>query len=489
MNASNVPPYPLKHFHLIIHDAALEMHQNVKAPDALVGMAFLTAIAVACQGLIDVRLPTGQIRPVSLNLVTIAESGERKSVVEGLTSAPIYEHDELCAKKYIDDIAEYQIEFRFWKSVNSGINREIIKLTQKGESVDAQYQKLKEHAAKTPIKPRLRRTIRQNTTEKAIMEALQGNGESIALISDEGEIILKSGAMNQTGTLNKGWDGGPLTFDRGDAESLIASNPRLTVSFMVQPVVFQDFHERHGNVTRGSGHWARYLVGWPDSTQGVRFMSYEDAKWIHLPKFHARVTELIEEYGRLVEAGEVERKVVEFSEEAKMRWIDLVNVTESWLQPWGYLKDMKDFASKAMEIVGRVAALLHWFSKQEGKISVDTFERAHAIVEWHLHEFKRIFPPQSAMPTVQVDAQKLGRYLQSHYAQNGFTTAPKNDVLNKGPIRPRNALEAALDYLAAQGHIYIWVDIKRKRFINLHSPYFVIQAGYPATSAPLLGRI
>ncbi|MGJ7575117.1 DUF3987 domain-containing protein [Variovorax sp. RB2P76] len=50
-------------------------------------MAALSALSAASQGLVDVLLPTGQLRPVSTNFLTIAESGERKSAVDGIVSA------------------------------------------------------------------------------------------------------------------------------------------------------------------------------------------------------------------------------------------------------------------------------------------------------------------------------------------------------------------------------------------------------------------
>jgi len=433
-NTSSIPPYPLKAFHLISLEAAEEIHRIVQAPDALVGMSIISAMSAAAQGLIDIRLPTGQVRPVSCNLMTIAESGERKSPVESLVCKPIYDFDELRAKKYESDLTHYHIELRFWKAVDSGIRRQITRLVQKGGAVDELHDQLLDNATKMPVKPRLRRLIRQILSEKAIMEAIQGNGESIVLMTDEGEVILKGGAMNHTGLLNKGWDGANLlSFDRGDHESIIARKPRMMISVMVQQTILKEFLDRHGNVARGSGHWARYLVGWPASTQGMRFMFYEEAVWTHLPVFHARVTELLEEYARIVAAGEVERTIIEFSDEAKKRWIDMVNNVEQMLKPCGYLSDIKDFASKSMEIVGRMAGLFHCFSKQEGKISVDTLERALAIVKWHMDEFKRIFSPQCSVPEVQVNAQALERYLQSQYASINFTVAPKNDVQKRWP--------------------------------------------------------
>lgn len=466
-------PYPLAAFHLPTYRAAQEMLHHVKAPDALVGLALLNAQAVSCQALIDVRLPTGQVRPVSLNTAGIAESGERKTTVDDLAMYPIYERDELRAKKFEADYAAYDSEQCTWLAIDAGIRKNITKATQNGEPVEELRRRITEHRANAPVRPRLRQTLRQNASERAIMDALQGDGESIAFISDEGETILKGGAMNQIGLRNKGWDGARmLVFSRANSENIIARNPRVSVSFFVQEAVLREFIERRGNVIRGSGHWARYLIAWPASTQGFRHITYIDTVWEHLPEFHARVDELQEEYDRGIETGAIKRTIVEFSDEAKIDWIALVNHIEVMLRPHGYLSDMKDFASKAAELVGRVAAIQHWFSKQEGKISVDTLNRAWAIVEWHLHEFKRIFSPQCTVPQAQVDAQAVEHYLLTHVWNLGYQVTAKNGVLHKGPVRPSSRFDAALDHLCAVDRVRIVVDPKRKRYIHLNPQYF-----------------
>ena len=461
--------YPIDAFYLIIRDAINEVWTNTQAPDALIAMEFLTDMAVSAQGIYEVRLPTGQVRPLSLNLLVVAESGERKTRVHNLVAKPLYEFDTSRMKKYKDDLAKYEQEHRIWKSEGAGLHRRITKLTQEGESIEEPRIQLSAHNARKPIKPRARRIMRQNVTERALMDALEGDGESIAFVSDEGEVIIKGGALNQTGVLNKAWDGAPmLTLDRRDGVSVVVRNPRVSVSYMVQPKVFKEMVDRRGDVMRGSGHLARYLIGCPVSTQGVRFTYSLNDEWIHLPKFHERMHELLDEFGRRVDAGEVARTTLEFSDDAVARWIVIANHIEQMLQPNAYMHDIKDFGSKALEITGRIAALLHVFSRQEGKISVDSLNRANAIVEWHLHEFKRIFSPQSVVSQIQTDAQTLENYLHSQYRCRGFTAAPKNAVLRNGPLRPRQRLDAALDYLCAMNRVWIVVDAKRKRYIQFN---------------------
>lgn len=466
------PPYPFGAFHLVIKDAAEEVWRNTQAPDALIGMEFMTVMSVSAQGFYDVRLPTGQVRPLSLNSLVVAESGERKTGVHNLVAEPIYAFDVGRLKKYETEIEEYELQNRIWKSIDAGLRRQLTKLTQEGQPIEELCRQLSDHAANRPIKPRARRIMRQNATERAIMDALEGDGESIAFISDEGEIIIKGGALNQTGTLNKAWDGASmLTLDRSDGVSVVVRNPRVTVSYMVQRQVLKELLDRRGDVMRGSGHWARYLIGCPASTQGTRYTYHLNKDWHHLPKFHERMRELLDEFGRRVDAGVAERTTLEFSDDVHPRWIELANHTETMLQPWGYMHDIKDFASKALEIAARVAALLHVFSKQEGKISVDTLNRAIAIVEWHLHEFKRIFSP-TTIPQEHVDAQVLEHYLFLNYWCRNFTFAQKNLVLRNGPVRPASRLDAALNCLIAMGRVSIGVGLKRERYINLNGAYF-----------------
>ena len=323
MNSELTPYwYPFDAFYLAIGDAAREVCKNTQAPDALIGMEFLTEMSVSAQGLYDVCLPTGQVRPLSLNLLVVAESGERKTGVHNLVAKPLYAYDVGRMEKYEADIEEYDLQNRIWTSVEVGLRRQITKLTQEGQSIEEPCRQLSTHTANKPIKPRARRIMRQNATERAIMDALDGDGESIGLISDEGEIIIKGGALNKTGMLNKAWDGASmLTMDRSNGVSVVVRNPRVTVSYMVQREVLKELLERRGAVMRGSGHWARYLIGCPASTQGTRYTYRLDKEWRHLPKFHERVRELLDEFGRRVDAGMIERTTLEFSEDAIPRWI------------------------------------------------------------------------------------------------------------------------------------------------------------------------
>ncbi|MCO5399754.1 YfjI family protein [Ralstonia soli] len=466
-------PYPLNAFHLVIKEAAEEVVRHVQAPDALVGMEFLTNMSASAQGLYDVRLPTGQIRPLSLNLLTVADSGERKTGVHDLVAAPLYEFDQERIRRHEADFAQYELDMRVWEQIDKGLRRRLTKLTQEDKPIEETCLQLSEQAAAKPVMPRPRRIMHQNATERAIMDALEGDGESIAFISDEGDVIIKGGALKQLGVLNKAWDGAQmLTMDRSNGVSIVVRNPRVTVSYQVQPAVLKELLDRRGDVMRGSGHWARYLVGCPTSTQGIRFTYRLTNEWRHLPRFHECMRDVLNERGRRIDAGVMERTTLEFMEDASSRWIVLGNELESALGLDGDLHDIKDHASKALEITGRVAALLHVFSMQEGAISVDTLNRAVSIVGWHIDEFRRIFSPEYAVPQEQADAQVLERYLRKRYARWNRWVVEKNKVLRNGPVRPVSRLDAALDCLNAAGAVWVGVGLRNEQYINLNQAYF-----------------
>src|SRR3546814_3651790 len=76
----NDAPYPMDAFLVVVREAGFEIKRNVQAPDALIGLALINAMTMACQALIKVKLPMGQLRPVTQYVMTVAESGEdRKS--------------------------------------------------------------------------------------------------------------------------------------------------------------------------------------------------------------------------------------------------------------------------------------------------------------------------------------------------------------------------------------------------------------------------
>jgi hypothetical protein len=472
-NQYSARPYPIGAFPTRIRSAVLEVLKNMQSPDALVSMEFLSAMSACAQGLYDYESPTGSLRPVSLNSVLIAESGERKTSVHTIVAKPLYEFDELNMERYLEESKTYESQLQVWTTISKGYHRQLKKRAESQESNEDLLKLILEHDHGKPEKPRLRRFIRQNITSRAFMDALDGDGEAITVMTDEGGVVTKGGIFTFQALLNKGWDGAALlAMDRSDGVSIVARNPRVAVSLLVQPSAFKELNDQRGENLRGSGHWARYLVGWPESTQGRRYTETLTLRWLHLPEFHRKMGDVLKEYAERRDAGITERKVLTFSEEAKHRILELVNKTEEFIGPWGYFKDIKDAASKAVEVMGRLAALLHVFAGENGQISLETLESAIALYDWHLNEFKRIFATEEVASPAVLDAQTLENYLLRTVWNNGYTFVKKNYVRNNGPLRSALRMNEALDVLVQRGAVWIGTGYKNVSFINLVPTYF-----------------
>ena len=470
------PAYPMAAFLVVAREAGNELLRNVQAPDALIGMGLINAISMACQGLIDVKLPTGQVRPVSQNLLLIAESGERKSTVSSLLLAPFRAADSLALSRHKQQIEQYQAELGSWQAKGKGLRSAISKAVAKGKSTTELDSQLLEHARSKPNRPPLRHFLRQDITAKAVMEAVQGDGESIAITTDEGHLLFKGEAMSHVGLLNRLWDSPEmLPLDRAQDEHLVAMNPRVSVSIMTQYAPLKQFLDRRGSVAKGSGHWARYLVGYPRSTMGFRGVTDSELEWSHLLVFQARVRGLLDTYRTMMESGTVTREQIGFSPDAKARWLELASQTEAMLRLGEYLSDINDFASKVMEILGRLAAAMHYFGNESGDITLDTLNRAFEIVRWHIDEYKSLFSPQFIVSQDQVDATAVARYLRTRVwlGQNSNTFVPKNHVLRNGPVRDRARFGMALELLVSRGALWIHRDNRTKAtHLQLADGYF-----------------
>jgi len=479
MNSNEVPLtiYPISAFYADpVADAVNEVMRNTQAPAGLVGMEFLSNMFVAAQGLYDVKLPFGAVSPLSSIIITINESGERSSPVRKHVAGPLDEFDAERERTYQAQLKRYEAEHVTWNAIATGLRRALTKAAKDGETTTELQAELTACIEREPEKPRQRRFVRQNMSEVAIMEALEGDGESIAVKSDEGQTIVDSPIFKSLGLLNKFWDGtAELTRQRGNGRNIIVQNPRVSVSFKAHPRIFEELNDRRSGLMRSTGNWARCLIGCPGSTQGTRFTYSLEQEWKKLPKFHARMRWLLEEYDRRVVSGHIERELLEFTEDAKRKWVIYSNQIEHMLQPTGYLHDVKDFASKAMEIACRVAAVLHVFSGQVGQISAESLERAMKIIEWHMHEFKRIFAPHANVDRVQVDVQTLGQFLYRRYWCNGVSIVAKNEVLKSGPLRPSERFEAALARLVLLNHVWIQVGPKRQRLLVLNPDAFATE--------------
>ena len=92
LNSPDDPlPYPLEALPDEIREAVEEVLCFAQSPPPLAACSALAALSLVGQGLADVRRTEGLTGPISLFFLTMADSGERKSSVDGHFMAGIRE--------------------------------------------------------------------------------------------------------------------------------------------------------------------------------------------------------------------------------------------------------------------------------------------------------------------------------------------------------------------------------------------------------------
>lgn len=465
------PPFPLEAFPVVIRDALIELQQHVQAPLPLIGLSMLSGMAATVQGCCKVVLPIGSITPCSLYTLVLADSGERKSTVDKLVCQPLLEHDEALDATYSEQCSNYQFDYEMWQLQRRGLTQQIAKALRKGEDTRGLTEKLSALQHIEPNKPELKRFILQNASESAILDAINGRGQSITVMSDEGSVVLDSPAFEKQGVMNKAWDGGPIKYTRAH-RAVSAKDVRLTLSLMVQVAVFQEFLRRRKSVVRGSGFFARFLMCFPLSMQGARYSENVERSWEKLGLFHQRMREILAETQNQSTSKDT---ILEFDEDAKAAWFQFVNQVEIDIQYGQPFSDIRDYASKAGEMVARIAGIFHFFTGQIGKITCDTLRRAIEIVSFHAYEFQSILSSNFLQPTGERDIASLLQHIVRLSYQYSSNLLDKNFVRRRSGLREPGQFDWALGTLQARGLVTLWVDpTSKKQTVRLEPSAFIL---------------
>lgn len=338
-------------------------------------------------------------------------------------------------------------------------------------------QALKELEANEPIEPKVPQMIITDANPDAIAYGLFKKWFSAGIMTDEGTVVFGGRAMHNLGTLNKLWDGDTLHVKRKTKESFTVKNARLTIAIMVQPKTFDNFLCKQGSLARDNGNQARFLVSQPYSTQGTRFIQNANPSWLNLLACQNRLSEILNSTLPDASQNPPDRTMLKFSPEAQVSWMIFYNRVEADLVSGGYLEDVKDGASKIADNLARIAALFHYFDGNEGDISLDTLNRAAAISEWYLHEFKRLFASEPEVPIEILDAEVLEKWLVNFVRRYPWGSEIKKNVIAQlGPNLLRaNKLrrEAALYILSTQNKVREVLRGKTK-WVQLNPDYFPV---------------
>ena len=322
-----------------------------------------------------------------------------------------------------------------------------------------------------PQNPKIPRLVYNDATTEALKSSLANNWPSGGIMSNEAGTVLGGHAMkpesitSTLATFNTLWDGGSIYTDRQTAESTRIENARLTISLQVQKTPLRAFAHSSGNMARGIGLFARFLIAWPLSTQGTRFFEPSPDKWPNVDAFNDRILELLRKDIQFDDAGGIVPKILNFEPTAMTIWVAFHDEIEKRLGASGKFNDVRDVASKAADNIARLAALFHVFDNEsEGEIQKESVNSATAIVFWYLDETKKFFG-KMGLSKEEKDVENLNDWLIDRCRKDKIESISRPDIQRYvTPIRLREKknLDSALEKLQGLKRILITSEGRTK---------------------------
>lgn len=465
-------PYPIDALPPLIRAAVEEVAGFVKAPIAMVASSALASLSLASQAHIDVRRAEKLEGPTGLFLLTIADSGERKSTCDGFFSSAVrkYQEDQYEAAK--PELKNYSAALDAWEAKRAGIKDKIRLEAKAGKSTSLHESELCDLEHQRPEPPKIPRLIYADVTPEALAYSLARQWPSAGVISSEAGVVFgshgmgKDSAMRNFALINQLWDGASLSIDRRTSESFVVKGARLTMALQVQEPTIREFFQRTGELARGTGFLARFLISWPESTQGTRAFTEAPQSWPHLAAFQSRLSEILHQPATIDDDGCLTPSKMVLEPSAKAAWVAYHDGIEADLITGGDLYDVRDVASKSADNAVRLAALFQRCSENGGVIGHDAFERASCIAAWHLYEARRFFG-ELALPSELADALRLENWLIKICQREHRTIIGKTHALQSGPLRRKDRLEAALKELKSRYRVRERSD-DRQKTIEIH---------------------
>lgn len=469
--------YPVEHLPPVIADAVREVQAYAQAPMAMVAACALSVVSAAIQTRYGVQRDAVLRGPASLYFLTVAESGERKTLVDRLFMEPLREWEARQAKAARELKVQYEAAMEDWERDQASMENLIAQgfhAAQLGTELDPRVQ----HELRKPKEPRLARMMRGDDTPEALCMAMQQYPVA-AIISSEAGVIFGSHGMGAESVqrnlaqVNVMWDGGPISQDRIGRERIHIERLKATMGLQVQPAVLQEFTRRTGGLARGIGYFARFLFSHPGSTRGSRFYADPPADMPALRAFHARVTALLE---LPAEFDDFDRLVTYFyplDQQAHHVWARFHDEVEEKMGCDDEFSRIADVASKAAENAARLACCYHAFTANpEPQITEEAMVDACAVMRWYLDEAVR-FGQVADMTDEVRNAELLEGWLTQQIRRNrdleksGITVNTVRQY-GPGPLRVRAKLDAAVELLEDHGRIRVsQAPGSKKRYITV----------------------
>lgn len=401
--------------------ACTAIAEAAQVQPAMAGQALLGAASLLTQGLFNVQTLNG-MRPLSLYLLTLGDSGEGKSTAQGVALARVNEWQRHAAKRYADELKAF-------------------------EQAKAKRKRGKESL----VPPAAPFRLVSDCTVEGLRRDLDAGPVSQGVFTDEAAAMLAGYGMSQehraktASVFSKLWDAGHLSVSRATGGRVERYGRRVALHWLIQPTAAS------GSVgdplLADLGFWPRFLAAWP-SPQPPRIARAFRPEQLPAVEAYWRGCDELLAMGLPDDAGDC--TALELSAAARQRLGKAFEAFEQSARN-GPMRVVKPFGLRASEQACRVAGVLAAFAHQ-ATVSEAALSGALQLVEYSLATWRSLIE-EGAVDKSGEHALRLYEWLVKRPHQSESLT-----LINKngpGCTRSKDKRDAAVDVLECAGLVKV----------------------------------
>lgn len=440
-------PYPIEALGQL-RSAVDAIQAHTQAPVAICAQSILGAVSLAVQAHGDVELPSGQTKPTSLYLLTVAASGERKTAVDQLALKAIYDREAELRETYKREKSEFDLSSQIWEAQRSEAMNSVKSARKKpgsaGVAAEADARALG-NAPEPPLTPIL---VCPDPTFEGYCKLTATGQPALGLYSAEGGAFIGGYGMSAdhrlktASGLSSVWDGDPIKRVRAGDGAVVLAGRRLSMHLMAQPEVAVPL--LNDRLLIGQGLFSRILVAAPQSTAGTRFYSPPPkAARDELERYSDQMAVLLKVAAPAKEGSrnELAPRRLRLTEDAARIWVNFHDHVEEHLADGKAYAPISGFANKAAEHAARLAAQQAlWSDIESTEITAASMANATNLAQYYLLEHLRLRSMAAMHGPLQL-AQRVLDWLQAKWPEPAMYPAV---IYNDVPIRELRHRRAAL---------------------------------------------
>jgi hypothetical protein len=445
----------------VLGKAARAIEAVIQCPLECAANSVLAVASMAAQGHANVILPIGQGKPAPLSLyvLTVVESGERKSSADNMALRPVRDFEQELAEAGAAERQSHAAALTAHETAHK-------QLTGKLKADQAALKAALHDLGPAPQPPLLSVLAPSgDQTMEGLFRIYQQGRPSLAMLCDDAASFLGGHSLKgeqkqgTTANLCRAWDGSKLERIRGGDGVMVLYDRRLACHLMVQPGVAAGFLSDEQFADQGL--LARFLLSAPKGRAGTRFRDdsqYQDVSRqaaSDLDGYNLAVQRLLRQPVRWKDDNDrtlgVAMDALHFTADARALWVGFSNAIEAEEGQAGTLATVRPFANKLAEQAARIAGTLALMADPAAQaIDAATLADAIKLAEYYLAEALRLQATGMVAPELR-QAETLRQWLLAR-SENiiGLRT-----IYQSGPnsIRSKGKAGTAMKVLLEHGWV------------------------------------